>query len=115
MNHDDRSEDLIAASRLTGADLAFYRLVQAVSSKQTGSASVTDPAARERIGTLHEQFRRSYAALFEKHLGRDRAVAALAALETATMQRYLAARSAMAPALQRGLQQLQQRMGNIEV
>jgi hypothetical protein len=109
------TDELRAASRVTGADLLFLQLVQLISSKQTGREAVTEPVARERIAALHEEFRDACAAIFERHLGRQKALESLNALQSAPLQRYLAARQAMAPALAKRLAQLKQRMGNIEI
>jgi hypothetical protein len=109
------TDELRAASRVTGADLLFLQLVQLIASKQTGSESAAEPLARERVAALHEEFRDSCASIFERHLGRPQAVASLKALESAALQRFLAARQAMAPALTERLAQLKQRMGNIEI
>jgi hypothetical protein len=108
-------DDLRAASRLTGADILFLQLVQLVASKQTGREAVAAPLARERLAALHDEFRGACAAIVERHLGRQQALESLAALESAPMQRYLAARQAMAPALAKRLAALKQRMGNIEI
>lgn len=107
--------ELISASRVTGADLLFLQLVQLLSSKLTGNEAVADPAARERVDALHREFQLTCASIFEKHLGRHQALESLKALESAAMQRYIAARQAMAPSLQAELAQLTHRMGNIEI
>jgi hypothetical protein len=112
-NH-PHTDELRAASRVTGADLLFLQLVQLIASKQTGNASVTEPLARERVAALHEEFRERCASIFERHLG-PQAVESLKALESAPLQRFLAARQAMAPALTERLAQLKQRMGNMEI
>ncbi len=109
------TDELRAASRLTGADVLFLQLVQLIASKQTGRDEVTEPRARERVAALHEEFRVVCAAIVEKHLSRQQALESLAALESAPLQRYLAARQAMAPALAKRLAQLKQRMGEIEI
>jgi hypothetical protein len=108
-------DELRAASRVTGADLLFLQLVQLIALKQTGRETLTEPSARERVAALHEEFRDSCASIFERHLGRPQAVQSLRALESAPLQRFLAARQAMAPALTQRLAQLKQRMGNIEI
>jgi hypothetical protein len=108
-------DQLLAASRLLGADLLFLQLVEYVAAKQEASGRASEPAVRARLSELHEQFQRRCAAIFEQHLGRERAPAVLAALESAALQRYLAARQSMAPALRQQLGALQQRMGNIKL
>jgi len=83
--------------------------------KLTGTSRVTDPDARARLELVQAEFRAACASIVEKHLGQAQAVAALHALESAPVQRYLAARHAMAPALRNALNQLEQRMGQIEI
>lgn len=109
------SDALLAASRLLGTDILFLQVVEFVASKQGATERVAEPAARARIAELQAQFQRSCAAIFEKHLGREQALGSLAALESAPLQRYLAARQSMAPALGQQLGALQQRMGKIEL
>lgn len=117
MSHADNppTDELHAASRVTGADILFLQLVQLISSKQTGREAVTEPLARERVAALHDAFRDACASIFERHLGRQRAPESLNALQSAPLQRFLAARQAMAPALAERLAELKQRMGNIEI
>lgn len=115
MSDHQTSDELLSASRVTGADILFLHLVQLLSSKLTGDELVADPAARERVDALHREFRLACASILEKHLGRRQAAESLKALESATLQRYLAARHAMAPAFQRDLAQLTERMGDLEI
>lgn len=117
MSHADHTptDELRAASRVTGADILFLQLVQMISSKQTGREAVTEPSARRRVAALHDEFRDTCASILEKHLGRQRALESLNALQSAPLQRFLAARQAMAPALTERLAQLKQRMGNLEI
>ena len=117
MSHANHSptDELRAASRVTGADILFLQLVQLISSKQTGRETVTEPLARERVANLHDEFRDACASIFERHLGTQQALESLSALQSAPLQRFLAARQAMAPALAERLAQLKQRMGSIEL
>jgi hypothetical protein len=117
MSHADNSppDELRAASRVTGADILFLQLVQLISSKLNGREAVTEPLARERVAALHDEFRDACASILDKHLGRQRALQSLNALQSAPLQRFLAARQAMAPALTERLAQLKQRMANIEI
>jgi hypothetical protein len=107
------STELLATSRLIGADVRFLQLVELVASKLPGGA--VDAPARARIEVLHGEFRAACASIFERHLGREQALASLGALESAPVQRYLVARQLLAPALEQQLAALKQRMGNIEV
>jgi hypothetical protein len=113
MLENESSERLLAASRLTGADILFLHLVEVVAAKV--APIERDQAARQRIEALHEDFRRRCAEIFERQLGTEQALQSLAALETAPLQRYLAARHAMAPALGYHLGELEKRMGNLEL
>lgn len=106
---------LLAASRLTGADIWFLQLVELVAAKQKAVTKLREPRTVERIAQLHVHFQRSCAAIVEKHLGREQAIQSLEALESAPLQRYLAARQAIAPALTQQLGALQQRMGSLEI
>jgi hypothetical protein len=115
MNKPSEDDLLLAASRLTGADLELERLQQAIAAQSTAQASGDDRPARESLERVRARFRALYAVLFVKHLGRQRALEALEALQSTSAQRYLAARSAMLPVLSQRLQQLQQQMGNIEI
>ena len=115
MNNLSSNDSLLHASRLTGADVLFERLVQAVSAEAEASPAATDPAMRERIVAVYDEFRRSYAKSFEKRLGRAQALEAAAALERAPIQRFLAARAAMNPSFRRELEQLRHRMGELEI
>lgn len=108
-------EPLLAASRLLGADLLFLQLVEYLVEKREAQRRASQPGVRVQLGALHEQFQRRCAAIFEQRLGRERAPAVLAALESAALQRYLAARHTMAPALRQQLGELQQRMGNLKL
>src|SRR4051794_4914694 len=114
MSHHPPSEPLLAASRLTGADIQFLQLVQLVSLRVSGRETVSDPRTRARMESLQEKFRRAYAAIFTKHLGEQRAPDSLAALESAPVQRFLAARQMIAPVLKQRLTALEKRMGNLE-
>jgi hypothetical protein len=114
MNQQESSKHL-AASRLTGADIQFLHLVQLLSSRLTGQESVSSPEARARIASLQEQFQRVYASIFAKHLTEQQASGCLAALESAPVQRFLAARQLLRPALKQRLATLEQRMGNLEI
>ena len=109
------SDELLAASRLIGADILFLQLVELVAAKQKAIPKLRDSRTVERIAQVHAQFQRSCAAIIERHLGREQATSSLAALETAPLQRYLAARQAMAPTLSQQLGALQQRMGSLEI
>ncbi|MEO8179447.1 MAG: hypothetical protein ABI895_11510 [Deltaproteobacteria bacterium] len=113
VNHEP-SQPLLAASRLTGADIHFLQLVQLISSRLTGKESVCDPEARTRVEGLEDQFRSVYASIFERHLG-EQALSSLAALQSAPVQRFLAARQMIAPALRQRLAVLEQRMGDLEI
>ena len=73
MNDHQPSDELLPASRVTGADIPFLHLVQLLSSKLTGHEAVADPAARERVDALHREFQLACASIFEKHLGRRHA------------------------------------------
>ena len=55
------------------------------------------------------------AAVLEQHLGRQQALRAIAALESAALQRFLAARRSMAPALAQHLQSLQRQIAELEL
>ena len=109
------TDELRSASRVTGADILFLQLVQLISSKQTGRETPMEAPARERVAALHDEFRDACASIVEKHLGREQAIESLDALQSAPLQRYLAARQAMAPALAERLAQLKQRMANIDI
>jgi len=113
MFENESSDRLLAASRLTGADILFLHLVEVVAAKVAPNGG--GEAARERIEALHQDFRRRCAEIFERRLGTEQALQVLAALETAPLQRYLAARHTMAPALGYQLGELQKRMGNLEL
>jgi hypothetical protein len=115
MNDTPTSNELLAASRLIGADVMFLQLVEYVAVKATGAARVSDPDARARIDELQAEFRRACAAIFAKHVGAERARASLAALESAPVQRYLVARQTMAPLFAQQLGALRERMGKIEI
>jgi len=108
MNHPTHNQPLLAASRLTGADLQLERLQQAIASKLSGQATITDAGACERLEAVRQRFRELYALSFEKHLGHACVEEVLAGLQSASAQRYLAARSAMEPTLQQRLRELQQ-------
>lgn len=107
------SDRLLAASRVTGADVLFLQVVAQIAAKH-GLRTLTG-ATRERVEAVHAEFRRSCAETFERQLGREQALQALTALESAPLQRYLAARQAMAPAFVHQLGELQKRMGNLEI
>lgn len=115
MSAPSSSEDrLLAASRVTGADVLFLQAVHALSS-QVDPRDAGDPDAAGRLEALHVEFRAACAAAVEKHLGREQALASLSALECAAMQRYVSARQAMAPALREALSKLYQKMGELEI
>ena len=109
------SDPLLSASRLLGADILFLQAVKYVADQQDATCRIADPEVRARIAELQAQFQRSCAAIVEKQLGREQALRSLAALESAPLQRYLAARQSMAPALSQQLSALQQRMGNLNI
>jgi hypothetical protein len=109
------SDPLLAASRLLGADISFLQLVELIAVQQKASARMRDALVRAQIAELHQQFQQRCADVCAGVLGREQAVRSLAALESAPLQRYLAARQSMAPALSQQLSTLQQRMGNLEI
>ncbi|HEU4582088.1 MAG TPA: hypothetical protein VFS67_27720 [Polyangiaceae bacterium] len=109
------SDPLLAASRLLGADISFLQLVELTAIREKATARLRDPLVRARLAELHQQFQQRCAEAFDQALGREQALLCLAALESAPLQRYLAARQSMAPALSQELSALQQRMGNLEI
>ena len=113
--NDEAPNPLLAASRLTGADMQFLQLAELVMSKLTGRGSVSEPEARVQIERWHAQFRQVYASIFQKHLGAQQALSSLAALESAPVQRFLATRQMIAPEVKQRLAELEQRMGNLEI
>lgn len=113
MSEKHASDRLLAASRLTGADVLFLQLVERIATRH-GQQKLSGEA-RERVAALHQEFRRRCAESFERQLGREQAIESLAALESAPLQRYLAARFAMAPAFNHQLGELRKRMGNLEI
>lgn len=127
MNHPNIGSEAPPASRLTGAEAMFLDVLEAVIRGHVGSAapvadlSYSAHPSSEAAGLLHlllpfrAEFRQSYAALLERHLGAAAADAALVAFRSAPLQRYVAAREAMVPELTIGLQRLVQRMGATEL
>lgn len=109
----DPSNRLLAASRITGADVLFLQVVEQIAAKH--GQQTLDCATRERISALHAKFRRRCAESLERQLGREQALQSLAVLESAPLQRYLGARQAMAVAFGKQLAELQKRMGNLEI
>jgi hypothetical protein len=108
------SEDrLLAASRVTGADLLFLQVVQQITARH-GVQKLTG-AMRDAVDALHAEFRLSCAASFQRRLGREQALRSIDALESAPLQRYLAARQAMAAALAHRIGALQKQMGELEI
>lgn len=106
---------LLSASRTIGADLLFRQMVELVVTKGPGAASLVEPAVRERLAALQEEFARDCATVVERHLGRQRALASLAVLASAPMQRFLTARSSMAPGLALALQALRKQIAELEL
>ena len=111
----ESSDPLLAAARLTGADLLLSQLIELVATKERGAASVSDPLVRDRLEAVRAQRSRDSAQVLQKHLGREPALRALAALDSAPLQRFLAARRSLAPALARHLQTLRRRIAELEL
>lgn len=111
---DPRADDrLLAASRVTGVDVLFLQVVQQIAAKH--GVKKLSGATRDAVEAVHAEFRRSCAESFERQLGREQALRSIAALESAPLQRYLAARQAMAAGLSHHLSGLQKRMGELEI
>jgi hypothetical protein len=112
-DHSASEDRLLAASRVTGADLLFLQVVQQITARH-GVQKLTG-ATRDAVEALRAEFRRSCAESLERQLGREQALRSIDALESAPLQRYLAARQAMAAAFAHHLGALQKRMGELEI
>ncbi|MEY4548651.1 MAG: hypothetical protein RL685_4846 [Pseudomonadota bacterium] len=106
---------LLGASQVLGADALFWQTAKLVASREPGAASLCEPALRERLTAVHEQFARDCATLVERHLGHQQAPSSLAALASAPVQQFLVARSRMAPALAGHLQALRREIAELEL
>ncbi len=113
MSNEHASERLLAASRVTGADVLFLQVVEHIAARH--GLRKLPGQTRERIEEVHAEFRRACAESFERRLGHEQALQSIAVLESAPLQRFLAARQAMAPAFSQQLGELQKRMGDLEI
>jgi hypothetical protein len=108
--HPSIVDDLLGASRTIGADALFLRMVEFVARKKHGKGCL-EPAVRERVAALQEQFADDCARVLERHL----ALRSLAALASEPVQRFLEARFTMAPALAGHLKALRTEIAELEL
>lgn len=115
MNHTaTQDSELLDASRLTGMDAIFDRMVElVVRSRKKGPHQ--EALIRNRLGELYPRFQRLYSTHFTRHLGRETGARVLQAFRSEGMQRYVGARQAMTPQFERALAELRKRMGETEI
>lgn len=107
-------KELLTASRLTGMDVLFDRIVDIlVQGHQTDEAQGT--LLRDRLFNFYPEFQRLYAGIFSRHLGREAGRTVLATFKSDGMQRYVSARQAMVPKFEHALAQLRTRMGETQI
>ncbi len=110
----DPQATLMAAAEITGLDRTFDSLLQIVRARSKVDAPPCEEQM-ERIEALRRQYYQSYANVFEEFFGTERAVEVLVSLQREPVQRFLAARRAMAPELAKRLEELESQMGAMEV
>ncbi len=107
-------ETLMAAAEITGLARTFDNLLRIVCARCKVEAPLSEKQV-ERIEALRRQYHGAYANVFEEFFGSERAVEVLVALQREPVQRFLAARRAMAPELAKRLEELERQMGAMEV
>lgn len=109
-----QSPDLLDASRLTGMDVIFDRMVELLVRNHKKSPH-QETLIRSRLGEFYPRFQRLYSAHFTRHLGAEAGARVLQGFRSEGMQRYVGARQAMTPQFERALAELRKRMGETEI